>query len=389
MTTDTVPDKAPIVVIGSGLAGYNLVKELRKLDADQPVLMITADDGRSYSKPMLSTGFSKDKSADQLAMASAADMADQLNIVIRTNTRVTNIDAAAHRVFIGEEPVPYSKLVLAWGAGVIRPRPEGDADERIFSINDLQDYTRFRAAAEGKKKVLVMGAGLIGMEYANDLANGGFEVDVVAPGDQVLPSLLPKAAADAVQSGLEELGVRFHTGPLVTRIVKQGDGVVATLSNGEDISADLVVSAIGLRPRLDLAVKAGLQVNHGVVTDRRLQTSAEDIYALGDCAEINGHVLLYVMPLMTSARALAKTLTGSATEVVFGPMPVTVKTPVVPVVVAPPADENAGQWHIEADGKDVQAEFRAENGDLLGYALTGARVMNKVALNKALPAIMP
>jgi len=110
---------------------------------------------------------------------------------------------------------------------------------------------------------------------------------------------------------------------------------------------------------------------------------------LGDCAEINGHVLLYVMPLMTSARALAKTLTGSATEVVFGPMPVTVKTPVVPVVVAPPADENAGQWHIEADGKDVQAEFRAENGDLLGYALTGARVMNKVALNKALPAIMP
>jgi rubredoxin-NAD+ reductase len=171
--------------------------------------------------------------------------------------------------------------------------------------------------------------------------------------------------------------------------VHQGEGVVATLSNGDSIAADLVISAIGLRPRLDLAVKAGLKVNQGVVTDRLLQTSEADIYALGDCAEICGNVLLYVMPLMTSARALAKTLAGTPTEVSFGPMPVTVKTPVVPVVAAPPADENAGKWQIEGEGSDIQAEFRAENGDLLGYALTGARVMNKVALNKALPALMP
>src|SRR5690606_21669011 len=116
---------APIVVIGTGLAGYNLVKELRKLAPQQNILMITADDGRNYSKPMLSTGFGKNKTADELAMASAAAMAEQLNIVIRPNTRVTHIDAAAHKVFIGEEPVEYSKLVLAWGAEVIRPRVEG------------------------------------------------------------------------------------------------------------------------------------------------------------------------------------------------------------------------------------------------------------------------
>ena len=234
-----------------------------------------------------------------------------------------------------------------------------------------------------------MGAGLIGMEYANDLAAGGFDIDVVAPGDQALPALLPKTAADAVQNSLEQLGVRFHIGPVVSRVDNAGDGVQVTLSNGEVIAADLVVSAIGLRPRLDLAVKAGLKVNRGVVTDRQLQTSAADVYALGDCAEVCGHVLLYVMPLMTCSRALAKTLNGTPTEVVFGAMPVTVKTPALPVVVAVPADENAGSWQIESDGNDVQAEFRAENGELLGYALTGARVMNKVALNKALPAIMP
>ncbi|CUS40275.1 MAG: FAD-dependent oxidoreductase [Thalassolituus sp.] len=380
---------APFVVIGTGLAGYNLVKELRKLAPEQEIIMITADDGRNYSKPMLSTGFGKNKSADELAMGSAADMAAQLNIVIRTHTSVTKIDTANHKVFVGEEPISYSKLVLAWGAEAIRPRMEGDGADRVFSINDLEDYASFRAVVDGKKRVLVMGAGLIGCEFANDMVNGGFEVEVVAPCEHILPTLLPTEAAQAVQEGLEGLGVKFHLGPLVTRINRDGDGVVAQLSNGTNVAADAVVSAIGLRPRLDLAVKAGIQVNHGIVADRLLQTSEPDVYTLGDCAEVEGRVLLYVLPLMASARALAKTLTGTPTEVSYGVMPVTVKTPVVPVVVSPAAPDSAGRWIIEREGADVQAEFRNEAGDLLGYALTGAKVMNKVALNKELPAIMP
>lgn len=381
--------EAPIVVIGTGLAGYNLVKELRKLNPEQAITMITADDGRNYSKPMLSTGFGKNKSADELAMATPAAMAEQLNIVIRSHSRVTHIDCAAHTLYLGEEPLRYSKLVLASGAEVVKPRVEGDAEDCIYSINDLQDYGRFRAAAEGKKRVLIMGAGLIGAEFANDMAAGGFEIDVVAPCDQLLPSLLPPQAAAAVQHGLEGLGVRFHLGPLVSRINKTAAGLQVTLSNGELIDTDLVVSAIGLRPRLDLAVKAGLQVNHGIVVDRELQTSEADIYALGDCAEVEGRVLLYVLPLMACARALAKTLNGEPTAVSYGVMPVTVKTPVVPVAVAPVAADQAGNWSIDAQGHDVQAEFRNSDGQLLGYALTGAKVMNKVALNKELSPLMP
>ena len=376
---------APLVVIGSGLAGYNLIKEFRKLDKESPVLLITADDGRNYSKPMLSTGFTKEKSANDLAMADAGAMAEQLNIVIRTNTRVTDIDAAGHKVFVGEEPIEYSRLVLAWGAEPVSPRVEGDAEDHIFPINDLQDYANFRAELEGKKRVLIMGAGLIGCEYANDLSNGGFEVDVVAPSEIVLPNLLPVPAANAVQQGLEGLGVRFHLGPMVSRINVSGDELQVVLSNGEEISTDIVVSAIGLRPRLDLAVKAGLQVNEGICVNRLLQTNEPDIYALGDCAEVDGKVMLYVLPLMASARALAKTLAGTETEVKYGVMPVGVKTPVVPVVVAPPATQ--GEWTIEADGSDVKALCRDASGALLGYALTGACVADKMALNKELPPV--
>lgn len=377
---------APVIVIGTGLAGYNLVKELRKQDAEMPILMITADDGRNYSKPMLSTGFTKGKSASDLAMADAGKMAEQLNITIRTNTRVTGINAEGHSIYIGEEPIEYSKLVLAWGAEPVAARIEGDAGEHIFAINDLQDYANFRAELDGKKRVLVMGAGLIGCEYANDLTNGGYEVEVVAPSSQILPNLLPEQAANAVQQGLEGLGVKFHLGPLITRATQTDKGLIADLSNGEQIAADIIVSAIGLRPRLDLAVKAGLQVNQGICVDRLLQTSEADIYALGDCAEVDGKVLLYVMPLMASARALAKTLAGQPTEVSYGVMPVAVKTPVVPVVVSPPA--NNGEWAVESNGTDVKALCRDDAGGLLGYALTGACIADKLALNKELPAIL-
>jgi rubredoxin-NAD+ reductase len=376
---------APVIVIGTGLAGYNLVKEFRKQDEDTPVLMITADDGRNYSKPMLSTGFTKGKSASDLAMADAGKMAEQLNVTIRTNTRVTGIDADAHTIFVGEEPIVYSKLVLAWGAEPVSARIEGDAGEHVFAINDLQDYANFRAELDGKKRVLVMGAGLIGCEYANDLSNGAYDVEVVAPSSQILPNLLPEQAANAVQQGLESLGVKFHLGPLVTRVNQAEKGLVADLSNGEQIEADIIVSAIGLRPRLDLAVKAGLRVNQGICVDRSLKSSEADIYALGDCAEVDGKVLLYVMPLMASARALAKTLAGNATEVAYGVMPVAVKTPVVPVVVSPPTKD--GEWVIESNGADVKALCRDDDGALLGYALTGACVADKLALNKELPAI--
>lgn len=376
---------APVVVVGTGLAGYNLVKEFRKQNAETPVLMITADDGCNYSKPMLSTGFTKGKSASDLSMADAGKMAEQLNVTIRTNTRITDIDAETHTIFVGDEAIAYSKLVLASGAEPVAVRLEGNAGEHIFAINDLQDYSNFRAEIDGKKRVLIMGSGLIGCEYANDLSNGGFDVEVVSPSSQVLPSLLPEKAASAVQNGLESLGVKFHLGALVIRACESDGSVDVELSNGEKIETDIIVSAIGLRPRLDLAVKAGLKVNQGVCVNRLLETSNPDIYALGDCAEVDGHVLLYVMPLMASARALAKTLAGQPTEVVYGAMPVAIKTPVVPVVVSPPAKD--GEWEIEATGSDVKAVCRDDDGSLLGYALTGACVADKLALNKELPAI--
>ena len=379
---------APVVIIGTGLAGYNVAREFRKLDSETPLLLITADDGRSYSKPMLSTGFGKNKEADGLSMAEPGAMVEQLKAEVRTHTRVSGIDAGHKRLWIGEEAVAYRDLVLAWGAETVRVPVEGDGAELIFPINDLEDYARFRAAAAGKRRVLLLGAGLIGCEFANDLILGGYEIDLVAPCEQVMPTLLHPAAAAAVQAGLEGIGARFHLGPVLNRLQRTADGLEAHLSDGDVIHCDLVVSAIGLRPRVDLAAAAGLQINRGIMVDRHLKTSHANIYALGDCAEVDGLNLLYVMPLMSCARALAQTLAGNATAVSYGPMPVTVKTPVCPLVVSPAPRGTEGVWSVEGQGADIKALCRDASGRLLGYALTGSAVMEKLALNKELPPLL-
>lgn len=379
--------KPPVVIVGTGLSGYTLAREIRKQDSEIPLLLITADDGVSYSKPMLSTGFTKGKAAPELAQADAATMVEQLDIELRTHTRVTTIDPAAHQIHLGDEVVDYHKLVLAWGADVVRLDLAGDAGDRICSINDLMDYRIFRDRLEGGQRVAIMGAGLIGCEFANDLRNGGFDVDVIAPSSAVMPGLLPPEAAAAVQEALAAEGVAFYLDNHVKRADRDGGGVSLLLAGGERLSADLVISAVGLRARTEVAQAAGIRVNRGIVTDRYLQTSMDDVYALGDCAEVDGHVLMYVLPLMACARSLAKTLTGSDTQVTYGTMPVMVKTPVCPTAVCPPLSDSQGEWHEEREGHSVRSLFRAPDGQLRGFAVTGDYAVEKQTLSREVPPI--
>jgi len=144
-----------VVVIGSGLAGYGLVRELRRKDEGVAITVLTSDGGEGYSKPMISTGYTKDLDADKLAAQSASELAEQLNVTVRIRTKVARIDTAQQQVHLeGGESLPYSELVLALGAELIRPPIGGDAAGDVLGVNDLDDYRRFREllAAKGAKK---------------------------------------------------------------------------------------------------------------------------------------------------------------------------------------------------------------------------------------------
>ena len=379
----------PIVIIGSGLAGYTLARELRKLDKTTPLVIITADDGRAYSKPMLSNALAQGKSADQIASALAPAVAAQLDAEVLTHSWVEQIDPAARTVRVAQRVIAYSKLVLALGADPVRPQLAGGAADQVLSVNDLLDYARFREQIANGKRVTILGGGLIGCEFANDLSGAGHHVDVVHPALYPLDRLLPEAAAQDLQRGLAGVGVVWHLGHTAVAVNRAATGYVVTLDDGKVLETDVVLSAIGLRPRTQLAQAAGLQVARGIVVNRGLATSQPDVFALGDCAEVNGHVLPYVLPLMAQARVLAANLSGTPTQVVYPAMPVMVKTPACPVAVATVAGEVAGSWQVDCSDDGVCALYQDGDEILHGFALTGKQVGQRQALARQLPALMP
>lgn len=373
----------PIVIIGTGLAGYTLARELRKLDTTTPLVLITADDGSFYSKPMLSNALLRNKTPVQLVSADAAKMAADINAVIKMRTRVESIDTAARAIHANGEVITYARLVLAVGARPIRLPLEGDGAADVLTVNSLEDYAHFHAQLQGTKRVAVIGPGLIGCEFANDLAGAGHQVSIIGPDPHPLGRLLPSEAGNAVRNALSAIGIQWHLGTVVSRVERDDRAYCLMLADGSEVVADMVLSAIGLQADTRLAQQAGLAVNRGIVVDAQLRASAPDVYALGDCAEVNGMVLPFVLPLMEQARTLAAVLAGRDAAVHYPPMPVAVKTPASPVVVVPPAPGSAGQWQVQVDAEGVRAEFVA-GAQLLGFALTGAATAAKQALVKKL-----
>lgn len=377
----------PVVIIGSGLAGYTVAREFRKLDAETPVVILSADHGGFYSKPMLSNAYAQKKSADSLLMKSAEQMAAELKAEVKGQSRVTAIDAQRKQLSVNGEILAYGKLVLALGADPIRLPLQGSGADAVLSVNDLDDYRNFRLAIEGKKSIAILGAGLIGCEFANDLANAGYKVHVIDLAPQVLGRLLPAQAAVFMQGKLEGAGVSFHLATTTLEVNRVSGDLQIKLASGETIAADAVLSAVGLKPRTSLAASAGINVKRGIVVNSFLQTNLEDVYALGDCAEVEGKVLPFVMPIMQAARALAPTLTGKLTSIVYPAMPVAVKTPACPAVVAPPEPGLVGSWHVEVVENGVTARFFADQGEkLLGFALLGAATSEKSKLVQMLAA---
>lgn len=388
----TSPDTHPIVILGSGLAGYSAARELRKLDKATPLVVVSRDHAGFYSKPMLSNALAGNKTAATLLMKPVEKMIEELGAVIRARTEAARIDTASQTVHcVDGEVFAYRDLVLALGADPIRLPLEGDGGSDVLSVNDLDDYARFAERLEGVKTVAVLGAGLIGCEFANDLLARGVAPTLIDPAAGALSRLLPPQAGAWLQARLEAAGVRFRFGVAAERVERAGNavgGFALTLSDASVLEADLVLSAIGLRPRTGLAQVAGLAVQRGIVVDRWLATSAPHVYALGDCAEVEGHSLPFVMPIMQQARALGATLAGTRTPLKYPAMPVIVKTPACPAVVCPPAPGAAGAWSVQAAEDGLEARFEGADGRLLGFALLGAATARRQALAAQAPGLI-
>lgn len=367
----------PIIIIGSGLAGYTLVREFRKLDKTTPVFIVTADDGGFYSKPMLSNAFAQGKQAGQLVTQTAAQMSSQLNATLMTGTRVTSIDTTGKTVETSAGTFAYGKLVLAVGAQPIRLVIDGDAADKTMSVNHVDDYAQFRAHVaplEGGARVTILGAGLIGCEFADDLAGAGHRVTLVDPNPLPLAALAAPALSQGLHAALSARGVTLRLGTSAARIDRDSHALHVTLADGIRFDTDVVLSAVGLRPDLRLAQAAQLKTRRGIVVDIHGRTSAPEVYALGDCAEYTADAgstctLPYIAPLMAAARAIARTMAGEPTPIDMKPAPVIVKTPSFPLALLPPPLGASGAWRETRQGARILCRFYDDAGVMTGFGV--------------------
>ncbi|HEY0064593.1 MAG TPA: FAD-dependent oxidoreductase [Telluria sp.] len=368
---------APIVIVGAGMAAYGVARELRKRDPDTALTIISTDAGAAYAKPMLSNAIALGKAPAQLVSHSAAHMAAQLNATILTQTTVTAIERDTRTLATSGGPVGYSQLVLALGARPIRLPIGGDAAGQVLSVNHLADYAELRARLErvaAPARVTIIGAGLIGCEFADDLLAGGHHVTLVDPNPRPLAALAAPSLSHGLAQAWNGRSLDLRLGTTVERVERASAALQVSLASGVVLTTDLVLSAVGLRPAIELAQAAQLATGRGIVVDDYGRTSDSAIFALGDCAEYStasgARVLPYVAPLMAAARAIGATLAGSATAIALTNDAVIVKTPSYKLALSPPPPQTRGAWIDEHDGERTIARFIDEQGVLRGFGLS-------------------
>lgn len=366
---------AHLVIVGAGVAGWSVAEAARRRDSALPILLVSACEGAVYAKPSLSTALAHGRDTQSLVDATAQARAAELGIEVLTRTRVLKIDTTRRRLITARGGVSYGRLVLALGARQRRLDMAGDAADAVLRVNDLTSYRGLRERLDaGPKQVTLVGAGLIGCELADDLTAGGHTVTVVDPADRPLAALLPADVGGALRERLAAKGVQWRLGSTLAALDHAGERLRATLADGGRFHTDIVISAAGLLPITEPAARAGLAVQRGIVADRRLRTSAPGVYALGDCAEVEGRCFSYIEPIRRQAEAIAADLAGE--DVPFLPLPplVRVKTPTMPISICHghvAAGGEATAWQRIADDHEG---MRLEQPDAAGpaFILTGS-----------------
>lgn len=370
--TDAEPES--VVIIGTGHGGYQLAAALRAKSPELPITLFTADDGALYSKPALSNALALGKDGDSLISEPALAWEQRLGVRVYPHTRVERIDRENKQLHTNIGIYAYGRLILATGASPIVIPVEGE-QSAMLSVNDLGDYRRFRQQLVGKKHVTILGDGLIGCEFANDLAAQGVSVTVVGLGQWPMERLIPQPLGAALQLALSDLGVDWALQDSIGRIDYEDEGYRLQLQSGRVLNTDLVLSAVGLRPSVGLAQAAGLATGRGISVDGCHQTSDPHIFALGDCAELEGQWAPYIAPINQAMPALVNSLLGTLTPAALKPAPVLVKTPVLPLSIMPASGE--GEWRIEGNGQELAAGFYNLAGALTGFALLGSTLQGQ------------
>src|ERR1700729_3939725 len=301
----------PLVVVGNGMAGPRLVDELAKVALGRYAIAVIGDEPRlAYNRVLLSSVLAGEAGSHEIELRPANWWRDR-GVTLKYGCTVGEVDVGRRELKIeNEESVSFSKLVIATGSTPLRLNVPGSDLAGVHTFRDSRDVDLLLTLAAQKKRVVVVGGGLLGLEAAYGLAKAGAPVTLIHLMDRLMERQLDAPAGELLKSLVERKGIEVLLNANTARLhgEKHVEGV--ELADGRLLDAEAVIFAAGIRPNIALARDAGIPVNRGIVVDEHLQTGAPDIFALGECAEHRGICYRLVEPAYEQGRVLAQHLAG-------------------------------------------------------------------------------
>ncbi|MEK4189785.1 nitrite reductase large subunit NirB [Paenibacillus sp. FSL L8-0494] len=303
-----------LILVGNGMAGIGTLEQILKLGGAYDITVFGSEPHPNYNRIMLSYVLEGSKTINDIILNDWNWYEDN-NITLHTGTTVTRIDEHSKQVIADNGmAVSYDKVIIATGSNsFILPVPGCDK-EGVVGFRDIADCDAMLAAAKQYNKAAVIGGGLLGLEAAKGLVNLGMDVTVVHLMEDLMERQLDRNASSMLQAELERQGVKFAMGKQTVELTGEQRVSGLQFSDGTTLAADFVVMAVGIKPNITVAKESGIAVNRGIVVDDYLQTSMQNVYSIGECAEHRGVCYGLVAPLFEQGMVLAKHLCGSDTN---------------------------------------------------------------------------
>lgn len=286
------------VIIGNSAAAVGCIEGIRQYDKSGSITVVSSENYHTYSRPLISY-LLYGKTDEQRMKYRPDSFYDDNGCTFMPGKTVTAVDPDKKKIVLDDgQKIAYDKLLIATGSSPFVPPIEGlDTVKQRFSFMTLDDAKAIQAAIKPDARVMILGAGLIGLKCAEGIADHVGNITVVDLADRILPSVLDVRASAIVQKHLEDHGITFHLGDSAQSFGEN----YAVLKSGLKVEFDMLITAVGVRPNTALAAKAGCEVHRGIVTDNHCLTTLPDIYAAGDCSEsldvsIDDHRILALLP---------------------------------------------------------------------------------------------
>ena len=362
-----------LVVVGNGMAGMGCLEQILAYAPQFEVTVFGDETHVNYNRVLLSSVLAGEKTADDIVLHPVEWYLTH-QIDLRVGVRIVDVDPVARTVAGNDGSVTgYDTLLLATGSGAWLPPIAGLDNDGVFVFRTLDDTRGLLQRSGPGVKAVVIGGGLLGLEAARGLQVQGCHVTVV----HLMPTLMDRQLdADAGQylaGKMEDLGIRVLLGHTTTAVVGNGRTEGVALEDGTILEADLVVVAAGIRPNVDLAYKAGVHVNRGIVVNDHMETSRPDIFAVGECVEHRGVCYGLIAPLLEQGKVLAATITDNKGPVYTGTIPAA-KLKIMGVDVFSAGDwseQNAEPVRYEDRALGVYKKLTVRDGKLVGAILVG------------------